>query len=570
MHPQIYHSALTIIVAIAMALYVSLRQERSVVHWLVIALMLSMMVWAAGLGLWHALPDPGHQETSLMLAFVGVFCIAPLWLLIADRFTRNRLFEGRPGLVLAISVPSALSVLIVLTNSSHRLFVRGFDHETMRQLDGAAFAGFLFWITLGWTLVLVAGGIALYLSSAFRLAMNKALGRGIALGSAALGPMLVGGALTTPDVDRTPLGLGISVCLLFVLNWRYRILDTLPLARRYVIEHLTDGVVVTDCSGRILDLNPAAEKILEASASKLKLQPVWTAVASVAVDTDEAEAERLTLDLISRGAPLLAQFNTRSGRAVEVSADCVRSGDGAPLGLYAVLRDRSDRHRYEAFLRQTQRLETVAGLAAGVAHEVNNPLAYVRSNLSHIDRMVESIADQMNVSSEEKSEEADELRLVIAECVEGVERIARIVERMRRFARLSQGELGDVDVNAVVSDAVKMTAIRRLPGVVLQFEGGEGIPLIRGSSEHLLQAVLNLTINANQAVSGHGGGTVRVVTRRCNVDPFFTTKGPGEGTGLGLAISYGIIREHHGVLELQSREGEGTEFTVRLPVAEES
>jgi PAS domain S-box-containing protein len=553
--------------------------------------MLSMLLWVVGLGLWHLLPDPRHQESALMLGFAGAFSIPPLWLLLADRFTRKRSFERRPGLQAAVIAPSALSVLVVLTNSSHRLFVQGFGHEAMGQIDGLAFAGPLFWVTLCWSLVLLARGIGLYLSSAYRLVVNKQPGRGLALGTAALGPLLLSTALTSADLDFTSMGIGISVCLLFVLNWRYRILDTLPVARRHVIEHLTDGVLVTDPGGRILDLNPAAETILDASAAKLLQSPVSAAIAEAAVDVEEAEVESLVSSLASGGDPLQNEFRTRGGRLIEVTADCVGGDDGEPLGLYAVLRDRTERRRYENFLRHTQRLETAAGMAAGVAHEVNNPLAYVRSNLSHIDRMFDELAEQFATLSGEKSEEIEELRMVLAESVDGVERITGIVDRMRRFASLSQGELGEVDVNAVTGEALKMAALHRRPTVELCFEPADGLPLVQGSSEHLIQAVLNLAINAIQAVSRQGGGTVRVATRARDggaeisvsddgpgvprairnriFDPFFTTKAPGEGSGLGLAITYDIIREHRGVLELHSEEGEGAEFTIRLPARRE-
>ena len=591
MHPQVYLSALTALAVAAMALYVGLRRERSVVHWLIIALMLSMLLWVVGLGLWHLLPNQQHQETALMLGFVGVFCIPPLWLLLADRFTQSRFFQKRPGFQAAVFVPSALSVLVVLTNSSHRLFVQSFGHPAMEQTDGFAFAGPLFWAALCWALVLVAGGISFYLSSAFRLVVNQQLGRGFALGTAALGPMLLSAALTSADLDFSAMGLGTSVCLLFVLNWRYRILDTLPVARRHVIEHLTDGVLVTDLGGRILDLNPATEQILETSAAKRLRRPVWAALAEAAVNVEEAEVESLASSLVSGGDPILVGFHTRGGRAIEVSADCVRGGDGEPLGLYAVLRDRTERRRYESFLRHSQRLETAAGLAAGVAHEVNNPLAYVRSNLNHIDQAIDVIAEQAATLSGEKSEEIEELRLVIAESIDGVERISGIVDRMRRFASLSKGELGEVEVNTVTSEALKMAGLHRRPAVELCFDPADDLPPVQGSSEHLIQAVLNLTINAVQAVSQQGGGTVRVVTRSRDdgveirvsddgpgipsaiqdhvFDPFFTTKNPGEGSGLGLSITYDIIREHRGVLELRSEEGEGAEFTVRLPVRRE-
>ncbi len=223
---------------------------------------------------------------------------------------------------------------------------------------------------------------------------------------------------------------------------------------------------------------------------------------------------------------------------------------------------------------------------------MNNPLAYVGSNLRHVDRAIDAIAERLASLSGEKSEEIEELRMVVAESLEGVERIAGIVDRMRRFAGLSQGELGEVDVNAVAGEALKMAALHLRPAIELCFEPGDGLPLIQGSSEHLIQAVLNLAINGLQAVSQRGAGTVRVVTRSREegaeivvsddglgipkairdriFDPFFTTKSPGEGSGLGLAIAHDIVREHGGVLEVRSEEGKGAEFAIRLPARRES
>lgn len=589
MHPQVYLSVLTGLAVAAVGLYAGLQPERTVAHWLVIALMLSMLLWAVGVGLWRLLPDSQAQETALMLGFVGAFCTPPLWLLLADRFTRSRLLERRPGFQAAVIVPSALSVLVVLTNASHRLFVQGFDHQAMGQIEGFAFAGPLFWVSLGWALALVAGGIGLYLSSAFQLVASRDLGRGVALGTAALGPMAASAALTSAELDFTPIGMGASVSMLFVLNWRYRILDTLPVARRHVIDHLTDGVLVTDLGGRILHLNPATEKILESSASNLLRRPIWAALAGAVVDVDEAEVESLASALASGSDPLLREFQTRDGRAIEVSADCVRGEDGEPVGFYAVLRDRTERRSYESFLRNSQRLETAAALAAGIAHEVNSPLAYVCSNLRHIDRTIDRIAEQLASFSGEKSEEVEELRMVIAESIDGVQRISGIVDRMRRFTSLAQSEIGEVDVNAIAGEVLKMAALHRRPSVELHFDPGERLPPVQGSSEYLIQAVLNLAINGVQAVSAQGGGAVRMATLPCDegvtirvsddgpgipatirdriLEPFFTTKSPGEGSGLGLAITYDIIREHRGVLEFHSEEGKGTSFTVRLPAS---
>jgi signal transduction histidine kinase len=234
-------------------------------------------------------------------------------------------------------------------------------------------------------------------------------------------------------------------------------------------------------------------------------------------------------------------------------------------------------------MRQSQRLETVAGLAAGIAHEVNNPLAYVRSNLSHVHRMTA----ELEVGDAQKAE-LDELRLVIEEGIEGVDRIGRIIDRVRRFSRIGSEEMQPASVNEIVRDAVRVARLGRFRSVELALSLPDDLPPIEASAEALTQAVTNLLLNAAQAVS-RASGSVTVSTRALDdqieirvaddgpgiapevrermFDPFFTTKKTGEGTGLGLAVAFGIAREHGGVLLYAPPPEGGAAFLLRLPVA---
>jgi two-component system C4-dicarboxylate transport sensor histidine kinase DctB len=158
---------------------------------------------------------------------------------------------------------------------------------------------------------------------------------------------------------------------------------------------------------------------------------------------------------------------------------------------------------------------------------------------------------------------------------------------MRRFSRLPAEELGPVDVNEVVHEAMRLAELHRNRGVTIEAWLAEGLPAVHGSAQRLTQVVLNLLVNAKQALVGLEEGHITVRTRLAAdfveltvvddgpgvpeairdriFDPFFTTKGPEDGTGLGLSIAFDIVREHGGVLELRSAPRGGACFRALLP-----
>jgi PAS domain S-box-containing protein len=371
---------------------------------------------------------------------------------------------------------------------------------------------------------------------------------------------------------------------LFLADWRHRVLATVPVARRDVIEHLADGVIVTDARAQILDMNPAAEEMTGALLRAVRGRHLVDVVVERAVGSADVDADgfrRVVDRLLASGGKFSSRLENRAGQVFEIRLAAVCPEDAELSGLYVIIREITKQTRFESLMRQSQRLETVAGLAAGIAHEVNNPLAYVRSNLSHVHRMTE----ELEVVDGDKAER-DELRLVIEEAIEGVDRIGRIIERVRRFSRIGSEELAPASVNEIVSDAVRVARLGRFGAVELEVSLAEDVPMIEASAEALTQAVTNLLVNAAQAVA-EGGGSVVVST--CSVDdqieiriaddgpgvppevrermfdPFFTTKKTGEGTGLGLAVAFGITREHGGVLLYDPPTQGGATFLIRLP-----
>jgi PAS domain S-box-containing protein len=320
---------------------------------------------------------------------------------------------------------------------------------------------------------------------------------------------------------------------------------------------------------------PTAEALYETSIDRL-LPP------------DEAESRRRRERVIIKGGNVgPATYHARrfDGTTVIVeatSAPCVFEGKPSVLTM---ARDVTDRKRLEAQLIQADRLAAIGTMAAGVAHEVNNPLAYVMLNLDWIARkLAEGPHDAASVAG---------LAEVLREAHKGTQRVAAIVRELRTFARAGDGESrGRVDLSRVVESAIKIAGheVRHRAKVSTSF-GAVG-PVLANESR-LEQVVLNLLLNACHAmpeelaavnevhievraepgeravleVSDNGTGIPPEVLPRI-FDPFFSTKPRGVGMGLGLSICHGIVASLGGQISVKSTV-DGTTFRVVLPTTDE-
>lgn len=231
-------------------------------------------------------------------------------------------------------------------------------------------------------------------------------------------------------------------------------------------------------------------------------------------------------------------------------------------------------------LLNSEKLSSLGLMAAGIAHEINNPMAFVTSNLSSLARDL----DELVCDGELRREYADE---VLPATLDGVSRVNAIVGDLRRFARGDVEQLVEYDVNAEVAAAARMARAQvHKHGSRLELQLG-ALPKVRGRPRQVTQVVMNLVLNAAQAC--RSGGTVSISTRATEAEiaiavtdtgagmseqtlaklfqPFFTTKPVGEGTGLGLAVVHGIVTAHGGRIDVQSQLGQGSAFTVWLPKA---
>ena len=336
-----------------------------------------------------------------------------------------------------------------------------------------------------------------------------------------------------------------------------------------IVESLNVGVLAVDLDGIVESWNTRMEQLF----AVLRRDAVGRRLSSLL-------PEELAQEIAARGdrehiTGIYKQRLHHQGKhlTLNVSIAPLVSKSNERIGRLLLFDDVTQRERMEEQMTQTEKLTSLGLLAAGVAHEVNTPLAVISN-------YIQMLAKQMP--------EGDPRQSIIDKIVKQTFRASEIVNNLLNFSRTGAAEAASVDVNRVVEETLSLVAhpLKASQIQVLK-ELGESLPPVHGSANKLQQVFLNLFLNARDAMPGGGMLEVRTAAHNGSVeieiadtgagipredihrifDPFFTTKSNGRGTGLGLSVSYGIIKEHAGKIDVRSTPGKGTSFHVEFPAA---
>lgn len=384
------------------------------------------------------------------------------------------------------------------------------------------------------------------------------------------------------------------------------------------IEQTADLIVITDSNGDIEYANPAFERTTGFEPGKvLGKNPRFLKSGQHPKSFYQDMWRTITAGLAWSGNLINRRRNGTLFTEVATITP-VRDSSGRIVNYVKVARDVTQQLLMESQLRQSQKLEAIGSLAAGIAHEINTPIQFVGNNthfLSHsfetllglLRDSLQAIENEVQSGSPNPSflgvlkerDQADieylmkEIPEAIAQSLDGISRVTGIVQAMREFSHPGTDSRSPLDVNRALSGvlAVARSELKNVGEVVTEFDSG--IPPIQCYPNEINQVFLNLLVNAAHAISdakerGRTKGIIRIRTSHADgmvqvsisdngtgipaeirnqvFDPFFTTKPIGRGTGQGLAIARNsIVQKHGGTLHFETEEGRGTTFIVRLP-----
>lgn len=407
----------------------------------------------------------------------------------------------------------------------------------------------------------------------------------------ALGPAADGSFLTTEDLCLVealagPLAVALENARLYAsLEAKAAQYRRLKDYNENIVESLSVGILVTDLDSRVRSWNTQLELAFHISRDQAigrRLDDLLPPALAGEIDRcqgDSGGGQSYKFPVDPADFP--DEFRPAHGAALldrrfNIAVSPLITRQFERIGRLVILDDVTDRVNLERQLVRADKLSATGLLAAGVAHEVNTPLAVISS-------YAQLLATRF-------SEDTAESRM-LGKVTEQTFRASEIVNSLLDFSRVSGAVMEPCDINRCARDTLELLAPQLRQAGVAVVRKLDATARVRANRGQLQQVLLNLFLNAKDAMprggtlavstrtaADAGGGRVEVLVSDTGTgippevrdrifDPFFTTKGARQGTGLGLAISYGIVREHGGAISVDSASGEGTQFTVSLPAA---
>ncbi|MDD2619935.1 MAG: PAS domain-containing protein [Syntrophomonadaceae bacterium] len=395
------------------------------------------------------------------------------------------------------------------------------------------------------------------------------------------------------------------------------------------LQSIGDGVITCNVNYQVILMNQAAEDITSWTAPEATGKNICDVLYLIDGSNQQEHSllKQLIMNIIKKqyisNYPETFTLLTKDAarKIITCSGNTIKNRENRIIGLVLVLRDVTEEKRHEAQVALSQKLESIGQLAAGIAHEINTPMQYVGDNTqflkeafadfqsllldyrqliasfeegSNIEESIQIIHEHENASDLEYL--LDEIPKAIEQSLSGIERVRKLVLTMKDFSHHQSGEKRFSDVNKGIENTVNISVNEWKYYADLKLELASDLPLLFCAIDEINQVVLNMIVNSSHAIqaaiekSSYEKGCITIVTAQeyGNIkimisdnglgipssiihriyDHFFTTKKVGQGTGQGLAIAHDIIvTKHQGKIQVESTEGEGTCFTISLPVS---
>ncbi|MFN3532352.1 MAG: ATP-binding protein [Candidatus Brocadia sp.] len=345
-----------------------------------------------------------------------------------------------------------------------------------------------------------------------------------------------------------------------------------------ILDNSADMIITSDIENNVVEFNKCAEEILGYSQNEI----VGKSLAGLFANPDHFKILLAKIKQEGKVSNQETQFITKEMKTVDISLTLSQLKDSAGnmIGTVGISKDITEFKRTQAQLIQAGKLAGIGQLAAGIAHEINNPLSGV---LGYAKRLMKKAEDEELRKVPAFETFPREMKLIVDSAL----RCKKIIEGLLKFSRTSETESMNVNVNEVLDESLVLFGNQLSShNVELNKILSPNIPAIRANHTQIQQVFTDIIINALQAMPQ--GGKLTIVTRPINssaveieftdtgegipkenltkiFEPFFTTREPGKGTGLGLYMIYRILQNHHGRIDVKSEVGKGSTFTITLP-----
>ena len=360
-----------------------------------------------------------------------------------------------------------------------------------------------------------------------------------------------------------------------VFHFRSQLINQLSTAAdryRNIVENSADAIITIGLDNRIQSWNQGAERLFGWKAIEAIGRPMGMMIPDKLLQAGELLCLAYGITKSGEVKNYQTERLARDNRYIPVNlTETALIFTGEVIGRSQIIRDISELQTIEHQLRQSDRLATVGQLAAGVAHEIGNPLTSISSLVQLLERRMK------------KPEHISKLGRIRV----NIERITKIVHELVDFSRPHATEVQSVQINEVIQSAVGLMSYdNRSQKINIELDLNEDLPRIKASPDKLHQVIVNLLVNAFDALK-EKGDTILISTSEDQVsvrvrvqdngagmdsevedkifEPFFTTKDIGKGTGLGLSVSHGIINSMQGTLNVESTSGAGATFLIEIP-----